>query len=63
MKESEQFHQDPEGMVEIRFPPISCWLVFADLAGHSCLSDEFAMINTFMVSRLSHPKKRHKQDE
>jgi len=50
-------------MVEIRFPPISCWLVFADLAGHSCLSDEFAMINTFMVSRLSHPKKPHKQDE
>jgi len=51
MKESEEFHQDPQGMVEIRFPPKSCWLVFADMAGHSCLSGEFAMINTFMVPR------------
>jgi hypothetical protein len=51
MKESEEFHQDPEGMVEIRFKPKSCWLVFADMAGHSCLSGDFAMINTFMVPR------------
>ncbi len=51
MKESEEFHQNPEGMVEIRFKPRSCWLVFADMAGHSCLSGEFAMINTFMVPR------------
>ena len=51
MKESDEFHQDQEGMVEIRFPPKSCWLVFADMAGHSCLSGEFAMINTFMVPR------------
>jgi hypothetical protein len=51
MKESEEFHQDPEGMVEIRFKPKSCWLVFADMAGHSCLAGEFAMINTFMVPR------------
>jgi hypothetical protein len=51
MKESDEFHQDPEGMVEIRFKPKSCWLVFADMAGHSCLSGQFAMINTFMVPR------------
>jgi hypothetical protein len=51
MKESEAFHQESEGMVEIRFKPKSCWLVFADMAGHSCLSGEFAMINTFMVPR------------
>ena len=51
MKESDAFHEDPQGMVEIRFPPKSCWLVFADMAGHSCLSGEFAMINTFMVPR------------
>jgi hypothetical protein len=51
MKESDAFHEDPEGMVLIRFPPKSCWLVFADMAGHSCLSGEFAMINTFMVPR------------
>ncbi len=51
MKESDEFHQDPEGMIEIRFKPKSCWLVFADMAGHSCLSGEFAMINTFMVPR------------
>jgi hypothetical protein len=51
MKESDAFQKDPEGMVEIRFKPKSCWLVFADMAGHSCLSGEFAMINTFMVPR------------
>jgi hypothetical protein len=51
MKESKEFQQDPEGVVEIRFKPKSCWLVFADMAGHSCLSGEFAMINTFMVPR------------
>ena len=51
MKESDEFHRDCEGMVEIRFPPRSCWLVFADMAGHSCLSGEFAMINTFIVPR------------
>ena len=58
MKESDAFHDDPEGMVEIRFPPKSCWLVFADMAGHSCLSGEFAMINTFMVPRQNfrHPE-------
>ena len=44
-------HQDPEGMVEIRFKPKSCWRVFADMAGHPCLAGEFAMINTFMVPR------------
>jgi hypothetical protein len=51
MKESNEFQRDPEGMVEIRFKPKSCWLVFADMAGHSCVSGEFAMINTFMVPR------------
>ena len=58
MKESDAFHEDPDGMVEIRFPPKSCWLVFADMAGHSCLSGEFAMINTFMVPRQNfrHPE-------
>ncbi len=58
MKESDAFHADPEGMVEIRFPPQSCWLVFADMAGHSCLSGKFAMINTFMVPRQNfrHPE-------
>ena len=58
MKESDAFHEDPEGMVEIRFPPKSCWLVFADMAGHSCLSGEFAMINTFIVPRenFRHPE-------
>jgi hypothetical protein len=51
MKESEEFHTDPEGMVEIHFKPRSCWLVFADMAGHSCKSGSFALINTFMVPR------------
>jgi hypothetical protein len=51
MKESEEFHTDPEGMVEIHFKPKTCWLVFADMAGHACESGSFALINTFMVPR------------
>jgi hypothetical protein len=51
MKESEAIHTDPEGMVEINFKPKTCWLVFADMAGHSCKSGSFALINTFMVPR------------
>ena len=55
MKESEAFHQEPEGMVEIRFKPKSRWLVFADMAGHSCLSGEFAMINRFHGAATKFP--------
>ncbi|MDP2325821.1 MAG: Kdo hydroxylase family protein, partial [Gammaproteobacteria bacterium] len=51
MKASEEFHRDPEGMVQIRFKPRSCWMVFADMAGHACESGQFALINTFMVPR------------
>ena len=45
-------------MVQIRFGPRSCWLVFADMAGHACESGQFAMINTFMVPRrnFQHPE-------
>jgi hypothetical protein len=51
MKASEEIHTDPEGMVEIHFKPKSCWLVFADMTGHSCKSGSYALINTFMVPR------------
>jgi len=33
-KESEEFYTVPEGVVEIHFKPKSCWMVFADMAGH-----------------------------
>ncbi len=58
MKENDAFQEDPQGAVEIRFPPKSCWLVFAGMTGHACLSGEFAMINTFMVPRQNfrHPE-------
>jgi len=48
-KESEEFYTVPEGVVEIHFKPKSCWMVFADMAGHSCKSGSFAVINTFIV--------------
>ena len=51
MKEHDAFHQGPEGRVEICFKPSSRWQMFADMAGHSCLSGEFSMINTFRVPR------------
>ena len=58
IRESDVFHQDPEVMVEIRCKTWSRWRVFADVAGHSCLSGESVMINTFMVPRTNfrHPE-------
>lgn len=58
MKESDEFQSNPEGMVEIHFKPRSCWLVFADMAGHACEFGRFAIINTFIVPRRNfrHPE-------
>ena len=58
MKESDEFQSNPEGRVEIHFKPRSCWLVFADMAGHACEFGRFATINTFIVPRRNfrHPE-------
>ena len=51
MKESDEFQQDPEGACEVHFRPRSCWLVFADMAGHACRWGRFCIIDTFIVPK------------
>lgn len=51
MKESESFQSDPEGAVEVRFDPGSCWLVFADMVGHACIWGRLTIIDTFIVPK------------
>ena len=51
MKESVEFQTDTESAAEVRFKPRSSWLVFADVAGHACLSGRLALIDTFLVPR------------
>jgi len=53
MKESDDFQHDPEGACDIRFPPGSCWLVFADMVGHACAWGRFCLIDTFIVPKAN----------
>lgn len=58
MKDDEGFKQDPRGYQEVRFPPYSSWMVFADSVSHACVSGQFASITTFIVRReqMRHPE-------
>jgi hypothetical protein len=50
LKESRQFQETcPKERVE--FPPRSSWVVFTDLVSHAVLSGQFALEQTFIVSR------------
>jgi hypothetical protein len=51
MKESVAFQSDPEGAADVHFKPRSCWMVFADMTGHACLSGKLALIDTFLIPR------------
>ena len=58
MRESDGFQQDPEGRVELRFPPRSCWLVYTDLVGQACLSGGLTLVSRFAVPwrNFRHPE-------
>jgi hypothetical protein len=49
MKENEAFRADPTDYREIRFPPMSAWMVFTDGVSHSVLSGRFAFVTTALV--------------
>lgn len=58
MKDDEGFKQDPRGYQQVRFPPYSAWMVFADSVSHACVSGQFASITTIIVRReqMRHPE-------
>src|SRR5690554_5321925 len=49
MKETPSFRDDPEGFKEIRFPPMSAWMVFTDGISHSVLRGQHAFVTTVLV--------------
>src|SRR5690606_24212904 len=49
MKEAPSFRDNPEGYREIRFPPMSAWMVFTDGISHSVLRGQHAFVTTLLV--------------
>lgn len=49
MKDTPEFQTDPEGHVEVHFPPYSAWIAFADGVSHACLSGQHCFIWTALT--------------
>ena len=49
MKENPAFRDSREGYQEIRFPPLSSWMVFTDGISHSVLSGQHALVTTVLI--------------
>jgi hypothetical protein len=51
MKDDAGFRADMQGYREIRFPPLSAWMVFTDGVSHASLEGQFALVTTMIVRR------------
>ena len=51
MKDDPGFRADMEGYREVRFPPLSAWMVFTDGVSHASLEGQFALVTTMIVRR------------
>lgn len=51
MKDDPGFRADPTGYRQIRFPPLSAWMVFTDGVSHASLEGRFALVTTLIVRR------------
>lgn len=49
MKENPGFRDSRENYQEIRFPPLSSWMVFTDGISHSVLTGQHALVTTVLV--------------
>lgn len=49
MKETAEFRQDVSDYEEIRFPPMSAWMVFTDGISHAALTGQYAFISTALI--------------
>jgi hypothetical protein len=49
MKENPGFRDSRENYQEIRFPPLSAWMVFTDGISHSVMTGQYALITTVLV--------------
>jgi 3-deoxy-D-manno-oct-2-ulosonic acid (Kdo) hydroxylase len=51
MKDDPDFRADMAGYREVRFPPLSAWMVFTDGVSHASLEGQFALVTTMIVRR------------
>jgi hypothetical protein len=49
MKETPSFRNDRSDYQEIRFPPMSAWMVFTDGISHAALSGQYALVSTALI--------------
>jgi hypothetical protein len=49
MKETPSFKNDRSGYQEIRFPPLSAWMVFTDGISHAALTGQYALVSTALI--------------
>lgn len=49
MKDTPEFQSNPEGRVEIRFAPMSAWMVLTDMVSHACLAGQHCLNYTALL--------------
>ena len=49
MKDTPEFQSDPDGRIEMRFPPMSAWMVLTDMVSHACLSGQHCLNYTALL--------------
>ena len=49
MKDTPSFQARDADYQEVRFPPMSAWMVLTDAASHASVSGQHALVNTFIV--------------
>lgn len=58
MKDTPAFQNAPEGRQELRFPPMSAWMVLTDMVSHACLSGQHCLNYTALLplADCQHPE-------
>jgi hypothetical protein len=51
MKDSESFQTEDAGSRIVTFGPMTSWMVFTDMVGHSCISGQHMLSNTYVIPR------------
>lgn len=49
MKDTPSFQTDPDGRIEMRFKPMSAWMVLTDMVSHACLSGQHCLNYTALL--------------
>lgn len=58
MKDTPAFQSDSDGRVEMRFPPLTAWMVLTDMVSHACISGQHCLNYTALLplENCRHPE-------